>query len=418
KCVLRLEVVFCYFCGTVSTLLLTGHEKPFSRPGLQVASGCEMQHCSSTAHRSDLWSPLKRWKGERMGREEKMSGRDWPHQDNRKRPTLVDVAREAGVGTTTVSRIINGGHYVKAGTFARVQAVMKTLGYQPSHAARAMKGERTRILGLIVPSLKDEFFANLADAVQTLARKKDYVLIVLASADDATQETREIAVFESYRVDGMLVVPPRVQTQDFLSAVRGMRVPVVAIDRPLQSRGSSVTCDNYEASLAATQHLIQHGRRRILCLGSNPDLYTIQERQRGYEAAAREAGLKVDILSLANVELLANKLKARLGESARRRPDAIFCLLNVAAVIAYQETINIGLSITKDVALIGFDDFPLSSILRPAISVVRQPVSEIARAATNLIFEQIETGIRTPHRMIVETKFIQRDSCGCTGEGS
>jgi LacI family transcriptional regulator len=179
---------------------------------------------------------------------------------------------------------------------ARVQAVMKNLGYLPNHAARALKGERTRTLGLIVPSLKDEFFANLAHTAQSLARQKEYVLIVLVSADDAAQETSEISVFQSHRVDGLILVPPRIQTSAFVRAVKSLGVPVVAIDRPLQSRNSSVTCDNYEASYAATEHLIEHGRRRILCFGGDPDLFTIQERQRGYKDATARASLSTELL--------------------------------------------------------------------------------------------------------------------------
>jgi LacI family transcriptional regulator len=331
----------------------------------------------------------------------------------RKRPTLVDVAREAGVGTTTVSRIINGGHYVDAGTMARVQAVMKRLEYQPNHAARALKGERSHTIGLIVPSLRDEFFANLADTVQMLARSKDYVLIVLASADDAAQETKEIAVFQSHRIDGLIVVPPRVQTQAFLAAVQGLQVPVVAIDRPLLSRNSSVTCDNFEAAVAATQHLVNHGRRRILCLGGDPDLYTIQERQRGYKLTVESAGLKTELIASADVEQIRRTLVASLKRSPQRRPDAIFCLLNAASIMAYENLPHLGLSMPEDIALVGFDDFPLSATLRPAVSVIRQPLSEIGRAATRLIFEQIESGVRSPHHLTLGTEFVPRKSCGC-----
>jgi len=348
-----------------------------------------------------------------MSRAEKM-GKEPPRRTQAaKRPTLVDVAREAGVGTTTVSRIINGGHYVEAGTLARVQVVMKKLGYQPNHAARALKGERTRTLGLIVPSLKDEFFANLADTAQGLARQKEYVLIVLASADDAAQETSEIAVFQSHRVDGLIVVPPRIQTPAFLAAVKTLGVPVVAIDRPLRSRDSSVTCDNYEASFAATQHLIEHGRKRILCFGGDPDLSTIQERQRGYKDALAQASLPPELLFAAETTTLTEKLRQILTRPQAKRPDAILGLLNIASIVAYEQIMALGLSIPKSVALIGFDDFPLSSTLRPAVSVIRQPVAEMGRAATRLIFEQIESGVTTPHHITLSTEFIARSSCGC-----
>jgi LacI family transcriptional regulator len=296
---------------------------------------------------------------------------------------------------------------------ARVQAVMKNLGYLPNHAARALKGERTRTLGLIVPSLKDEFFANLAHTAQSLARQKEYVLIVLVSADDAAQETSEISVFQSHRVDGLILVPPRIQTSAFVRAVKSLGVPVVAIDRPLQSRNSSVTCDNYEASYAATEHLIEHGRRRILCFGGDPDLFTIQERQRGYKDATARASLSTELLFAAETTTLVGKLRKILTRPQTKRPDAILGLLNVASVLAYEQLMDLRLNIPKSVALIGFDDFPLSSTLRPAVSVIRQPVAEMGCAATNLIFEQIESGATTPRHITLSTEFIARSSCGC-----
>jgi LacI family transcriptional regulator len=348
-----------------------------------------------------------------MTRDEKAEMHSVPRPQPAKRPTLKDVAREAGVGTTTVSRIINGGRYVEAATLARVQAVMKKLGYQPNHAARALKGERTRTLGLIVPTLEDAFFANLAGTAQAMARQHDYVLIVLVSEDDAKQETSEIDVFQSHRVDGLIVVPPRIQTPAFLAAVKGLRVPVVALDRPLLSRYSSVTCDNYLASFAATKHLIEHGRKRILCFGGDPDLWTIQERQRGYMDALNEAGLPSELLFDAETNALIGRLHKAMARPASKRPDAILGVLNLASILAFEQLMALGVSIPQSVALLSFDDFALSSTLRPAISVIRQPVAEMSRAATRLVFEQIETEGTTPHHITLSTEFIPRSSCGC-----
>jgi LacI family transcriptional regulator len=159
--------------------------------------------------------------------------------------------------------------------------------------------------------------------------------------------------------------------------------------------------------------LIEHGRQRILCLGGDPDLYTIQERQRGYKDAVAQASLVPELLYAADTSTLIDKLRACLNRSATKRPDSVLGLLNAGSIAAYEELMNLGRKIPQDVALIGFDDFPLSSTLRPAISVIRQPVAEIGRAATHLIFEQIEMKTTTPHHLRLGTEFIQRKSCGC-----
>jgi len=330
------------------------------------------------------------------------------------RPTLRDVARLAGVGTTTVSRVINGGHYVDPVTMSKVQSVIQRLGYQPSHAARALKGERTYSIGMIIPTLVDPFFANLASVIQKIAKQKNYILIVLASEDDALQECADIDRFRSYRVDGMLVVPPRVQTQRFLSAIKSLAIPTVAMDRPLEARCSSVVCDNFEAAKGAVQHLLAHGRRRILCLGGDPDLYTIQERVRGYEAAIAEARLKSYVLTGTDPLQLKAELKKRLASAnANERMDAIFAVHGDASITAYEFLIDSSRKIPGEVALIGFDEFPLAGTLRPTLSVIRQPINELGTAAARILFDQIEGDQRTSCKLTVATEFVPRMSCGC-----
>ncbi len=332
-------------------------------------------------------------------------------QQKPKRPVLSDVAREAGVGTTTVSRVINGGHYVDAATMAKVQSVIARLGYQPSFAARALKGERAHSIGLIIPTLLDPFFARMASIVQEAARKRNCILIVLASEDDAAQEIQELDVFRSYRVDGILAVPPRHQTRKFLSALSSLSVPVVALDRPIEGRYSSVTCDNFEASRHAVEHLIQHGRRSIFCFGGDPNIHTIKERVRGYQEAVRSAGLRSCVVNTPDPEQMPQILRDQFADPARR-PDAVYALYGAASVNAYEFIIDSPYNMPKDVALLGFDDFPLAGTLRPAVSTVQQNVSDLASAAADLVFDQIKNEF-APRQITISAELILRSSCGC-----
>lgn len=330
-----------------------------------------------------------------------------------KTPTLADVAREAGVGTTTVSRVLNGAHYVHAETLQRIQEAIKRLGYRPSHAARSLKGERSHTLGLIVPSLQDNFFAELAHTIQNSARAHKYVVLILASGDDAERQIEELEILRSHRVDGALLVPPRVQTRKFLSAVADLRVPTVSIDRPLERRSAVVVCNNYAASFAATEHLLQHGRRRILFAGGDPALYTIKERERGYREAVQNAGLPAEVVNSSIEPSIRAELRARLSRGKRNRPDAIFGSLNVATQAAFSELCSLGLSAPGDVALLGYDDFPSSELLAPPVSVIRQPVAELGSAALQLLLEQIAAGHRSTGELVLDAEFIPRASCGC-----
>lgn len=335
-----------------------------------------------------------------------------PEGKVRRAPTVSDVAREAGVGTTTVSRVINGGHYVNPKTMSRVQDVIARLSYQPSQAARALKSLKTRSIGLIVPTLRDAFFAEIASAVQEVTKRRGYVLLVLASEDDQLQETAELNFFRSYRVDGMLVVAPRAQSPEFNACLRALSIPIVAVDRPLSPQNTAVLCDNYDASRRAVQHLLDHGRRRIMCLGGDPGLYTIQERVRGYEDVLRSAALAPNRIPAADPAAIPKHLQKQFLQNGER-PDAIFALTGAAATHSYEFLSDAKISIPSEVALLGFDDFPLSGVLRPAVSVIRQPTMDIGTIAAKTLLDEMEAGAATPRKIILETTFLERASCGC-----
>lgn len=341
-----------------------------------------------------------------------MRKRSGTSANENKPATLVDVAREAGVGTTTVSRVLNGAQYVHADTLARIQAAMGKLAYSPSHAARALKGESTRSLGLIVPSLRDEFFAALAHDIQVNARARGYVVLVLASEDDASRQIEEIEILRSHRVNGAILAPPRTQSRAFLQALRLLRAPIVAIDRPLTKNIPFIGVDNFSGALQATQQLLKLGRKRILFAGGDPDLYTIRERYRGYEAAMVKAGLQPLAFSSAADPAATAELERQLRQPARLRPDAILGALNAATLAAFAALQKLQVRIPDEIALIGFDDFTASALLQPSISVVRQPVEEIGRTAFHALMALMQDGPAIQSKTVLAPEMILRGSSG------
>src|ERR1700726_4043544 len=127
--------------------------------------------------------------------------------------TLTEVARKAGVGTTTVSRVINGGERVSPKTLARVLKVIETVGYTPNEAARTLKGHRTKTIGLVIPSIADPFFASCAEAAEAVARANDSLLIVTGSHNDPHTEMENLNILMSHRVDGLIIAPANSQSQ-------------------------------------------------------------------------------------------------------------------------------------------------------------------------------------------------------------
>lgn len=337
-------------------------------------------------------------------------------------PTLSEVARQAGVGNTTVSRVINGGDRVSPKTLARVRRVIEALGYQPNQAARVLKGDRTRTIGLMIPSLADPFFSSCAEAAQAVVRANDSLLIVTATQNDPHTEIENLKVLISHRVDGLLIAPANSRSQALCNLVNRLSIPIVAIDRPLfNSSVSSVVTDNFKGARSATQHLVEHGCERIVCLTGETTLFTIHERIRGYRAAVSAAGLpctvNTSIKDYRSAEYAIESLLA--GPNC---PDAFFTLKNSTTIYAFEVLQKLNVTMPKPIALLGFDDFELSTTLRPSVSVVQQPVEEIGRVAAELLFEKFSGSPKSggiprttrTRRVLLDTQLIRRISCGCS----
>jgi len=318
-----------------------------------------------------------------------------------KHPTLSEVARLAGVGTTTVSRVINGGQRVDPKTLKRVRLAIDRLGYTPNQAARILRGGRTRTIGLLFPSVADPFFSSCAEAAQAIAHVNDSLVIVTPTQNDPHTEIENVNILMRHRVDGLIIAPANSHSQALREMLQRLGVPVVAMDRPLLgAQIPSVVADNFTGASLATQHLIDHGCRRIVCLTGESTLYTIRERMRGYRKTVERAGLPCIVdTSIRDYKSAEYAIESLLA--AGDPPDALFTLKNSATIFA---------------------DFELAGTVRPSITVIQQPVAEIARVAAQLLFKKLsalgqselpeETG-RVRH-VRLETCLIRRESCGCS----
>jgi LacI family transcriptional regulator len=336
-------------------------------------------------------------------------------------PTLAEVARKARVGTTTVSRVINGRDRVSARTRKRVQAVIDQLGYMPSQAARILKGDRAKTIGMVIPSIADPFFSSCAEAAQDIARAHDSLLMVTVTHNDPHVEMENLNILMRHRTDGLLLAPASYQSDALAQFLHRMGTPVVTFDRLIVNSGiPSVLADNFNGARVATEHLIGHGYRRILCLGGEPTLYTLRERLCGYRRAMEDKGLEplVD-MSVRDYKSAEYAIESLLA--AGQPPEAIFTLKNSTTIYAFETLRKLKVAIPKAIALLGYDDFELAATLRPSISVVQQPIEDIGRIAAEILFENLlksgkgkSHGIQKHQDSVrLETKLVLRQSCGC-----
>jgi LacI family transcriptional regulator len=327
-------------------------------------------------------------------------------------PALIDVARKAGVGAGTVSRVINGGHNVSAKTLAVVRAAIQELGYVPSHAARTLKGARTKTIGLIVPSVANPFFSSAADAIQKVASAHGCLVLLAASENDPSKEKELVTTFIQRRIDGLIFVPSDAAHVDILE---NAGFPAVCFDQPINGGSiATVLADNYGGARIATEHLVAHGYKRILCIGEDPKLFTSQERFRAHRDVISAAGLPY--LFEPNVRDFASAEAAVIAHLNCPKPiDAVFSTKNSTTLYVYYILRKLGCRIPDSVALIGYDDFQLADALEPAISVIRQPVQEIATRAAKMLFQQMGRVNRHQDSVIVNVQLITRASCGALG---
>ena len=324
------------------------------------------------------------------------------------------------MGVQTVSRVLNGGSYVKVSTAERIRQAIARLGYEPNEAARMLKGQKARIIGLIVPDLADPFFAICTNAVQQTLARDGYMTLVLSSERSIEFEAHELSMMAARNVAALLVVPSHASSAKALLALSKSGLPIVSIDRTLENTGcAEVTVQNEEGAEEAVNHLINHGYKQILCLGYDGEFSSISDRIAGYERAMRAAGLKADVLAPASPDEIPFLLAQRLNSG--KRPRAIFCLNNVTTISAIRVLQRLKVSIPDTVALVGFDDFDLASLLRVTVTTVRQPVSELGHRAAQLALQWLrdtESSAKWKKtKLVLPTELILRRSCGCqTGE--
>jgi len=255
-----------------------------------------------------------------------------------------------------------------------------------------------------------------------VVQANDFLLIVTASHNDPHSELENLNILISHRVDGLIVAPANSQSEALRDLLKRLSVPVIAVDRPVaDSLVPSVVSDNFKGARFGTQHLIEHGYKRIVCLTGESTLFTIHERMRGYRAAMESAAMPA-ILNTSVKDYRSAEYAIQSMLSGPNPPDALFTLKNSTTIYAFEVLQKLNVQIPKTIALLGFDDFELASTVRPSISVIAQPVEEIGRVAAELLFEQLfgirgvhtQTRVKRSRLVTLETRLIQRSSCGCT----
>jgi LacI family transcriptional regulator len=317
------------------------------------------------------------------------------------------VAERAGVSLKTVSRVINEEASVTPHTAERVNAAIAELGFRRNDLARSLRqGSTSATLGLVIEDLANPFYSAVAQAVETVARKRGYMLITGSCEEDPERERELILALLRRRVDALLLVPAGSERdQAWLARELGGETPVVFVDRPPHGiEADAVLVDNAGGARMAVGHLLQHGHRRIACVADHPSLYTASERVAGYFAALQAAGIAPDqeLLRLGAHDVTAAEATVDELLALADPPTAIFTGNNRSTIGALRALRG------RKVALVGFDDFELADLL--GTTVVRHEALEIGAEAARLAFARLDGVAGHPKRVVIGTELVVRGS--------
>ena len=325
---------------------------------------------------------------------------------------MRDVAKMADVSTMTVSRVLKGNVFVGEETRVRVLDAVAKLNYLPNEVARSLREQRTRQIGIIVPNLHDPFFAICSQAITLVAREHAYSTVITTSDEDAAAEFDEARRMLRRHIEGLLIIPATGKSH--LLDPELARTPIVTLDRPVaKSSFGCVVVENKRGAKMGVQHLIDHGHRRIAFLGRSLQLWTMKERAEGYNQAMHSASLKPEVHVVTESQQETLEILQQIL-AIKHPPTAFFCGNNFIMRNVLHALSLIDVRIPQQIALVGFDDFDMADIVKPAITVVRQPTEAMGRIAAELLFARLTSGEQSnkPQRIVLPVELVVRQSCG------
>lgn len=310
--------------------------------------------------------------------------------------TIKDIARMLNVSASTVSRALKGSPEIGRETAERVRETALRLNYQPNKAALSLLHVRTRTIGVVVPNLGYHFFAQALQGVETEARERGYTVIACQSLESADKEVQNVIDMRRSGVDGILI--SLAQHTRMLTHLEELKtqMPVVMFDRVSDALPCSrVFVNNVSGAFGATEHLLKVGCRRIAFLAGPADMMISNHRMEGFRMAVARHRRKVEDARVVHTEFdHAAAMKTALGLlRGRQRPDGIFAVSDRVAIGAMEAARKLGVAIPGELAIVGFNDEPIASLVSPTLSSVRQPAQEMGRTAAGLLIDQIEGGI-------------------------
>ncbi|WP_439481399.1 LacI family DNA-binding transcriptional regulator [Cyclobacterium plantarum] len=330
--------------------------------------------------------------------------------------TIHDIALEVGVTASTVSRALNNHPRISATTKKMVLDAAKAINYKPNRIAAALRHGKSKLIGIIVPTINRNFFSSIVRGIEEHANALDYKVMISQFYDDYKKEVATIEALLDARVDGIMVSLGK-NTHNFnhFESVLQKGIPLVFFDRTTDKLNvNQVIINDYLSAYQATNHLIEQGYRHIAHFTSHMKIRIYQERLRGYEQALLDNGINFDprLVVESNMQLDGGQKSTHRLLDNNLGFDAIFSASDYAIVGALQELKRINVKIPQEVGLVGFSNEPFTAFTEPTLSTVDQKAIDMGQSAAALFFEMVNADQRNKPKVkkVLDANLIIRAS--------
>ena len=332
-----------------------------------------------------------------------------------KRPSIKDIAALAGVSVATVSYVLNRkeGQRIGEETRKKIFEIAETINYTPNKIAKSLKTNKTKLLGLIVADISNEFYSHMARNLEDKALKLGYTLIIGSSDENAEKFKKLTELFSQQQVDGMIVAPVS-GSEKTLENLIHIKYPVVTIDRYLKGVSMpGITIDNQEIAEHTASLLISKNFNTILYIGYKTELPHLLDRQHGFEKAVKsskkQAGIQYLLVGLENI---AEEVHEQLGKMLGQDPEntALFFSSNKLAVAGLSYLVKNNIKVPEQVSVVAFDETDAYDLFPTEITYIQQPVREMAEEAVKLLDSQINEYATTGKRVTLSAKLVSKAS--------
>lgn len=334
--------------------------------------------------------------------------------------TIYDIAKEAIVSVSTVSRVLNNTAPVKASTRDTITKIIEKYKFQPNALARSLIKKETGTIAMIVPDITNPFFPEVFGGAEYEAKKRGYTFFLCNTANEYSRESEYLTILREKRVDGIVFIGGRINLADcppeLLQEVMeaAETIPVVLVNGNLAKSGlHRIYTDEALGAALATQHLIDLGHRDIAFLGGLDYMTTTNQKVKAVKKKLEENQLKLRQEWVQYGEFSipgGRKLMNRLLDG-KNRPTAVLCINDFTAIGAIKAATERGLQIPNDISIVGFDDSPLATAVIPELTTVTQNTNELGKIAVERIY-QINNGMPAKRTTVLQPKLIVRQSSG------